>query len=201
MLGLGGTPGIRTSQDDISAGRDNAGRDIRNQTTVNNYNGHSSAKTNQLVELGLRYLEEREQNLGGYRPLIDKLEHYYSLAEDEVEVIGLQKKLELGGYTSLYGFAAKTKEMFVKHLTKHQFSEAAQKMYAILLVETYSCFEQHVYPSIVAGIPAPQIMLLVQEYVYTHLEERLGANVLDLYKDEICGMLFFLTGNCHVKWH
>jgi hypothetical protein len=198
---FGATPGTRTSQDDINAGRDNAGRDIRHETTIHNYNGRSAAWVNKLVELSRKYLEEREQNLGGYRPLIDKLEHYSTLAEDEVDVIGLQKKLELGGYSSIYGFAVKTKEMFVKHLTKHQFSEAAQKMYAILLVETYACFEQHVYPSIVAGVPMPQVMRIVEEHVYAYLEEKLGDNVLDLYKDEICGMLFFLTGNCHVKWH
>ena len=195
------TPGARTSQDDIRAGRDNAGRDIRHETTINNYSSRSAAWSNKLVELGMQYLEEREQNLGGHRPLIDKLEHYSTLAEDEVEVIGLEQKLVLGGYSSLYGFAVKTKEMFVKHLTKHQFSEAAQKMYAILLVETYACFEQHVYPSIVAGLSTQQVMYLVEEHVYIYLEEKLGSNVLDLYKDEICGMLYFLTGNCHVKWH
>ncbi|MBH8557908.1 ABC-three component system protein [Hymenobacter negativus] len=198
---FGVPPGTRTSQDDIRAGRDNAGRDIRHETTINNYSSRSAAWSNKLVELGMQYLEERAQNLGGHRPLIDKLEHYSTLAEDEVEVIGLEQKLVLGGYSSLYGFAVKTKEMFVKHLTKHQFSEAAQKMYAILLVETYACFEQHVYPSIVAGLPAQQVMYLVEEHVYIYLEEKLGSNVLDLYKDEICGMLYFLTGNCHIKWH
>lgn len=198
---FGPPPTTRTSQSDVRTGRDNAGRDI-NQTTINhNYAGRSTAWANKLVELGRQYLEERAQNLGGYRPLIDKLEHYSTLAEDEVDVIGLQRKLELGGYESLYGFAVKTKEMFVKHLTKHQFSEAAQKMYAILLVETYSCFQQHVYPSIVAGVPMQQVMLIVEEHIYDFLEEKLGTNVLDLYKDEICGMLFFLTGNCHIKWH
>jgi hypothetical protein len=198
---FGVPPTTRTSQEDIRAGRDVAAGDIRHETTIYNYASRSAAWANKLVALGLKYLEEREQNLGGFRPLIDKLEHYSNPAEDEVEIIGLEKKLVLGGYSSLYGFAVKTKEMFVKHLARHQFSEAAQKMHAILLVETYACFQQHVYPSIAAGVPMPQVMHIVEEHVYAYLEEKLGDNVLDLYKDEICGMLFFLTGNCHIKWH
>ena len=43
-------------------------------------------------------------------------------------------------------------------------------------------------------------MQLVDVHVYAKIAECLGENILELYDDEIAGMLFYLTGNCHIKW-
>ena len=39
-------------------------------------------------------------------------------------------------------------------------------------------------------------MTEIIEPTYKHLEE----NILDINAVEIEGMLFFLTGNCHLRW-
>jgi hypothetical protein len=43
-------------------------------------------------------------------------------------------------------------------------------------------------------------MALVQSQIISPVSELLGENVLDIYPDELSGMLYFLTGNCHIRW-
>jgi hypothetical protein len=45
-----------------------------------------------------------------------------------------------------------------------------------------------------------EIKRAVQHEIIDPIEAMLGENVLDLYADEINGMLYFLTGNCHIRW-
>ncbi|TGE22661.1 ABC-three component system protein [Hymenobacter metallicola] len=193
--------GNGTSQSQVSAGGDVVAGNLNRTTTSHNYFGSSgNSRVDYLAALGRQFLAEQEQNQGiGH--IIDKLLRYSTPVQEEATLmIGLESKLEEGGYVPYMHFAAQTKEHFTKHLFKYQFSESAQKMYAFLLAKVYTCFGQHVYPAIVQGSPPQEVMQLVEVHVYAKIVDCLGENILELYDDEIAGMLFYLTGNCHIKW-
>lgn len=174
---------------------DQAGRDI--VTNVNHYTYDPSRPT-QMSRLIDKFKAEHATN-SQYQQTIDKLEHFGTVVAEE-QVIGLEQKLTAGGRTSFLEFAQRTKELFTKKLAKHQFSESAQRIHALLLAEVYSRFHNHVYPRIVAGGAEAEINLLVQSQIIDPVQAMLEENVLHLYADEINGMLYFLTGNCHIKW-
>jgi hypothetical protein len=116
------------------------------------------------------------------------------------DVEGVKAKLGKAGYDNLLGFALMTKEMFVKKLTEFQFSRSAQEMQCLLLAEVYTRFHYCVWPALCAGEDQKKVMSLVQTHIINPVSEILGENVLNIYADELTGMLYFLTGNCHIRW-
>ena len=84
---------------------------------------------------------------------------------------------------------------------KNEHSETAQLIYAFLLAKVYSSFQTNIYPRISEGLSEEFINQLVTEYIIKPLEDILGNNLLRIYDDEINGMIYFLTGNCHIKWN
>lgn len=132
------------------------------------------------------------------RELIENLEHYTSRIPGDT--IGLEAKLTGGQRTDLLNFATRTKELFSKKLLKYQFFESAQKIYLFLLAQVYTRYHNNVYPLIQSNQPPATVNQAIQSQIIDPIEKMLGKNMLDLCSDEINGILYFLTGNCHIKW-
>lgn len=186
-----------TTQKKNTVEGDQAGRDIYKPTT-NNYAAPSHAP-NTMCRLIAQFKEEFK-NDQQVAELIERLEHYSSNVDAQTDVIGLDNKLAVGGYSAYIDYAKSMKEAFAKKLMKYQFYESAQQIYVYVLAEIYTKFHLKVYPSIVGGESSVVVLEAVSDSVVDPLIERLGENVLNLYADEINGALYFLTGNCHIKW-
>ncbi len=176
---------------------DLAGRDI-NKPTYNigrvTFGGQS-----QLEKLYAK-LEEEKNNSEVFCEIVDELLHYKEYAKNE-NVIGLEQKLENGNRLEYLNFAETTKEKFAKKLLKNEHSETAQLIYAFLLAKVYSSFQTNIYPRLKESHPEEFINQLIVEYITKPLEDLLGNNLLRIFDDEINGMIYFLTGNCHIKWN
>ena len=179
-------------QKNNQVGQDLVGRD-KIETNIYNYPKLES-KRQQLVDQIQKELKECTE----ITKIISKLEHFNTPVVGEV-VVGLEAKLKEGRQEKIYPYAKSAKESFAKKLNTHLFSETAQTILARLLAEVYARFNRHVTPQLQSSSPE-QIADLVQEKVLNPLNEEIGTEVLDLYADEVDGMLYFLTGNCHVKW-
>lgn len=131
--------------------------------------------------------------------MIEKLRHY-SVNVDDGSVIGLKAKLEEAGLAHLHDRAARNKEAYFKKLMKHTFSEAAQTIHAAALAKTHARFEAYVTPKLAAGASDEEVLAQLHEKVVEPVETLLEDNILDLYTDEVNGMVYFLTGNCHLRW-
>ncbi|WP_339886715.1 ABC-three component system protein [uncultured Flavobacterium sp.] len=186
-----------TQSDNIIENGDLAGRDI-NKSTYNigriTFGGQS-----QLEKLYER-LEKEKNESTIFSEIVDELLHFKSNADDN-GFIGLEKKLENGNRINYLHFAETSKEKFAKKLLKNEHSETAQLIYAFLLAKVYSSFQTNIYPRIYEGLSEEFINQLVTEYIIKPLEDILGNNLLRIYDDEINGMIYFLTGNCHIKWN
>jgi len=177
---------------------DQAGRDVIKSEEVNyHYHDKSSGVQANIKRLSQQYLEDVEKGRM-FDEIIEQLQHYK--APKEKEFIGLEKKLEEGGKTSEYEWAADVKEKFTKHLARHEFSENAQKIYACLLGQIYCSFHLLVKPNLGKKTDG-EISRLIKDEVIDPVQNMVGENVLELYATEINGMLYYLTGNCHIKWN
>ena len=181
----------KVSQSNNEVQCDLAGNDINKPTY--NIGRTSIGGKSQLEKLYERLEKERESSTV-FSEIIDELLHFKNNA-DEIEFIGLEKKLENGNRTNYLNFAEKAKEKFAKKLLLNEHSETAQRIYAFLLAKVYTSFEINIAPRIRENHPEIFINELVKQFIVNPLEEILGENLLRIYDDEINGMIYFLTGN------
>ena len=185
----------RIRQENIEAGGDLIGRDkVEQNINVTNVLNPASDYMSELIK---KFKDEAITN-NRFNDIVDNLNHY-STNLDEDTVYDLEYKLKAGKRDSEYKRAALLKERIAKKIKLNENSEAAQEIYAYLLSQICSDFNMHVYPLINTS-SIIQINSLIDERVIKPAQGILGENVLRLLKDDINGMIYFLTGNCHIKW-
>ncbi len=135
----------------------------------------------------------------GITVFIAQLQHYLDQPADP-DVRGLSEKLKDAARTDQIPAAAALKERVTKKLLEFQFSENAQFLFALVLAEIFVNFDKIVRPAIKANRSQAEIDSLVLKEVIDPVLEKLEDNVLNIYKDEILGFVYFLTGNCHIRW-
>lgn len=159
------------------------------------YEAHSSNST--LDELYKRYQREKERDQSLLSDFIDELK-YFSNKIDR-QIIGLDKKLSDADLNSIIGYALECKEKFQKLLYSHQYSQAAQEIYLLFLCKTQAIFNFEVKPDF-HDLKSTEKMTLVRKKIADTIHRELGSNPLGIGFTEIFGMVFFLTGNCHLTW-
>ena len=128
--------------------------------------------------------------------IADELQRYFR----ERDVIGLEAKLVQAGRQDLIPEATEGKHDFSMKLARLQFSLQLRQVYHHILAMLVHRFKRSVLPLILSGAPSADvdaaIMNIASEvYGYTSASIR-----LNLTEPEIYAMIFFLTGNCHIKW-
>ncbi|HAL45630.1 MAG TPA: hypothetical protein DCP47_06930 [Phycisphaerales bacterium] len=170
-----------------------AGRDIDNSTTIN----HATIINviNQpLKRLIKKFREESENGI-----TTQENDSFLCFFQSEVDAIGLQKKLERANMGAKLQRAMASKEYFIKELNKKKFYKTGQELYATLLHKIYHGFNQNIKPLIENEEPA-SVIDSAESTLINNLALELGDD-LDIIKPcEFDGMLYFLTGKCHIKW-
>lgn len=159
---------------------------------------HRTSSTQYMEGLMAKFKDEQKSKIQCY-DIIDDLKHYSTAIKNE-KIIGLEAKLIEGNRKEYINFATETKEKFYKKLKKNEYSESAQEIYTFLLAEIYSNFNHHIYPLLKEEHSIEYINKLIDEFVIIPAQDILGENILRIFKDDINGMLYYLTDNCHIKW-
>ena len=183
--------------EDSNVGGNLAGRDYNDKSVsiTNNYHSRSTY----LQDLYRRYEEEKISN-PEFKELCEELDYLNSVIDNEV--IGLEKKLENGGREKLLDYALDVKDRFHRKLMKtSQYSLIAQDINVYLLAKVRSSFMREIYTLICQNESDEKINLLITERIIKPVQEDLGINLFRYNEDDIMGMIFFLTGNCHIKWN
>ncbi len=170
----------------------------RDDKSVNiTYN--SSNRSTYLQDLYNRYQKEKNEN-PDFKELCEELDYFNSIIDEDV--IGLEEKLRQGGREKLISYALEVKERFHKKLMKtSQYSEIAQDINVYLLTKVRRGFLMDIHNLICDNEPEDKINLLITERIIKPVQEDLGINLFRYNEDDIMGMIFFLTGNCHIKWN
>lgn len=184
----------KSDQSRSNVGHDQAGRDIIKTTYVNK---------NDQPQLHMKRLNDwfSAERLDDpkFKEVLDIIKHFRKPVDGD-EIISLEEKLQNGERDDIIQFAQDTKEMFSKKLVEYTFYESAQHIFECLLSEIYTRFHQYVRPRIIEKRSRTEIDEIVQDKILEPIRIMLGDNLLDIYSYEIVGMVYWLTGNCHLKW-
>lgn len=130
--------------------------------------------------------------------LNEKLNHYFT-AQNETDVRGLDAKLTDSNREDLLFAAKMLKQQATMAIMKKQTSKSAQRIFVILLDRIYFDFLMKVNPLIQNDSDRVTVDSKITEIIDT-LYETLGENPLELTLTDLLGLLFFLGGNCHIRW-
>lgn len=151
-----------------------------------------------------------------FRKLKEEIDHDDKLQKKMADImryrtklphtLGLKRKLQDGGYNkTAIDKACRLKQGYAKKATKYQYYEMANRIDDYLFAILSNSFDDYVYPLIVNQRPLADIKQAVSEQVIIPVMKELNENGEDdIYlcytTDDILGMLYYLTGNCHINW-
>lgn len=163
--------------------------------TVNNYYPSASVE-----ELALLYAKLRLDGIGdpSNNVFSHKLMHYLAVPTDG-DVRGLEAKLRDSGRLDILHFAMREKEAAVKMLMRYQSSRSAQRVFTILLDELHTIYVLTVTPIIENGGDRAAVDEKISNALQV-IKSMLGENFLEFTVKDLLGLLFFLAGNCHIRW-
>lgn len=157
----------------------------------------SGSKTNYMQILLKKFKEEENAN-APLQAYLEDLDYYNNKRTGDV--IGLEEKLTLGDRSNFIDFAIGAKEKYHRKLYRYQFSEAAQLINIHLLGLVISYFENEIKPLIVKGEDEQFVNSMITERLIKPILDELDENLLGFSAHDINGMIYFLTGNCHINW-
>lgn len=140
-----------------------------------------------------------DQHLSDY---IKQLEIYTRVVENE-EIIGLDGKLNAAFRSDQIEMAMFMKERTYAQLRENLFSKTFQTIYAIIMSKIWEEFVSFVRPAINSGASREDVDALINQYVIKPIAAELDSctDYDGVAATDVRGMLYFLTGNCHLLWH
>jgi hypothetical protein len=181
-----------TSIQDNKVEGDLAGRDV-------NKTYHAAREPTAMAKIVEQYLAETlaDQSLSTWS---EKLEHFLS-NQTSSDVRGLEEKLNSSGRTDLLKDALIRKQSAYKAIMRKQGSKSAQTIYTFLMAEIVVNFEQSVLPLVQAKGSRETVDAAMLEKVIAPALKMLESNPLGLNKLDIQGLVYFLAGNCYIRWN
>jgi len=131
--------------------------------------------------------------------VIDELAEYITDRPDR-KVIGLEAKLQLGDRNELFENARYLKNKFERKLAKQQVSPVAQRVYVQVLSSITNAFDHRVRPLIIDERDKAEIDAVIDEEVIQPVYRAITRFDDMATPQDISGMLYFLTGKCHLVW-
>jgi hypothetical protein len=150
----------------------------------------------QMDLLSQRYVEEKS-NQELTHVIIDELTHY---SNEKYDIRDLTEKLQEAGFAYVIETGEQLKEEVSKLIIRNQHYKSAQKIITYLLAEVESIFNAKIKRKLLTVKEESALKLLFRTHLEQEIQTHLGENVLEIYNRQINGMVYFLTGNCHLEW-
>ena len=169
---------------------------VAGNKTTNNFSINANASA--ILNLYLK-LRSEESESSYTSKIAHKLNHYCTVSSDG-DVRGLEDKLSSSNRVDMLKMASRLKEDASKIIMKLQTSPIAQDIITYVLSQIYSNFVLEVTPAIESGASRQVVDTLINDKVISPAMQMLGDNDLNILNEDILGLLFFLGGNCHIRW-
>lgn len=132
----------------------------------------------------------------------DFVELFRSYLSDRVgrPVIGLEQKLINGNRDDLVEDAIEHKDRFAKIAAKAQLSPRRQYIYFYILQKIKASFDGQVRPLLKAGVKPDDIDQVIYHNIVNSIFSEVSGVDISIDQYLIYGMLYFLTGKCHLTW-
>lgn len=188
----------KSEQKNVTAEGDVVGRDkITHETHLH---GPTIFREDQVLK---RLLEEHERERKidpEYKEFSDDLNKFfsYSLNKNKRD---LETKLNDGERSYLVEIAMESKERVAKKIQKFSHYISAQGIYTYLLTNIRTAFLHEVQGKIKSQqFLNYEIDEIVSSKIVEPFLHNLNGSSLSIDKDELYGLLYFLTGNCYIEW-
>jgi hypothetical protein len=178
-----------------NAGENIVGRDYVDNSITNHY--PELGKFARLKELYSLFEKEKENN-NEFKEFIEELQRYRTPKNEVVQ--GLTAKLIDGNRMNVIEFAEEVKDLYTRKLYANALYKSAQEINVFFLGLVWEYFTYSVYPLVCNDASEQEIGQAITQHISTPLQAALEGNTLGLTSTDINGMLYFLTGNCHIKW-
>ncbi|MBS7321219.1 ABC-three component system protein [Sphingobacterium daejeonense] len=129
--------------------------------------------------------------------------HNYNTIQDG---IGLEKKLTDAGFNSREILRALNfKEKYSKRVVKGEMFQTQQEIDVEIFSLIDNDFYTYVFPKIEERAPKSEVIIILREKVIQPILDVLNKegeadNFLNYNVNDIYGMIYFLTGKCHLNW-
>lgn len=180
----------------------NKSNQIDNQININNNNAPIYLRKQTRFSSRFEKLNNEIATDERYEDIMESLIHYLT----KLDGIDMPTKLEDGGFKENEVIEAmRKKDKFAKRLELNRFYESAQWIDSHLFAKIKMDFEAFILPLVNNGSSKEDILkevvLKVIEPVLKLINEE-GENdkVLNYNADDIFGMVYYLTGQCHLNW-
>lgn len=134
-----------------------------------------------------------------YRHMIEELQSFLAPRPNR-KVIGLEAKLNRGNRQDLIEDASYLENKFSRRLAQDQHSPSLQTLFLHCLSAINTAFCAHIQPLIKSGASPVVIDAAVKIHVIDPMHAELTSVDCSLTTEMVRGMLFFLTGKCHIQW-
>ncbi len=137
-----------------------------------------------------------------YDGIIEDLKYYNTILDG----VDMPTKLADGGFGSHeIRSATRKKEKYAKKSEKFKFFESAQWIDCQLFAKIIMEFETYIDPLIENGATKKEILSTVSEKIVNPIltlinEEGKDDEMLNYDAGDIYGMIYYLTGKCHINW-
>ncbi|GAC1036954.1 hypothetical protein thsps117_17110 [Pseudomonas sp. No.117] len=125
---------------------------------------------------------------------------YYTIQRSGRDVIGLEEKLRLGGREDLLEEAFEKKDRFAKKIMRTQLARRRQYVYFYALQKVQSAFDYQIKPLLKIGLDSVSVDAAIYKEVVCTIHSEVVQVDPSIDQHLISGMLFFLTGQCVLKW-
>lgn len=187
------------TQSNIIAGKV-IGRDDNSQVHQHFYNRSVFYKEDLVLKKLLDEHEIEKEKDADYLAFSDELNNFFK-QEVGKKLRDLREKLVDGGRENLIRCALDSKERVTKKIHTYSLYKSAQDVYTYLLTNIRSSFKHQVEARIKSGkFENYEIDDIVRDKIIEPFYQAVQGSSLLIDLDELYGILYLLTGNCHVDW-
>lgn len=144
-------------------------------------------------------IQELSEHDEDFMYFIERLD-FFTNQKTQSPMIGLEQKLKNGGREDLLEVAIERKDAFAKRLMKSQLNRRRQAIFLYILQKISFGFEESIRPLIKQGVPNDVIDGVILKGIIDTIYREVMAEDFTIDQYMISGMLYFLTGKCHLIW-
>lgn len=172
--------------------------DVKYQDRAN-HNGDNNFITLTNLETAI---EQIKKTCRSEDKLVDILEDLAEYITDhpEREIIGLENKLDNGNRRDLLARASFLKNKFARRVAKNQMSITEQRVYIQILSAINTTWYQLIHPKIISGANNDEVDKIIFNELINPVHQAIVRFDSMVTTETVLGMLYFLTGKCHLIW-
>lgn len=134
--------------------------------------------------------------------LFEFLDDYVYYVDEGVDVIGLEAKLKNGDREDLVEEAVKKKDFAAKRIMRSELAPRSKYIYSYIFDKISGSFDGLIKPMIKEGKSFSEIDTAIYSEIVSSITKEVSPFVPDMAISQrlVSGMLYYLTGKCHLVW-